>query len=40
MINCYLQDTSKFFEIPDPVHEFTKMWIPDKRYPTNKVRTF
>ena len=30
----------KFFEVPHPVHEHTKIRIPDKRYQTNTVRTF
>ena len=28
------------FEVLHPVQEYTKMWMPDKRYQTNKVRTF
>ena len=33
-------DTDKIFEVPFPVHEYTKMQIPNKRYQTNTVRTF
>ena len=28
------------FEVPHPVHEYTKMRIPSKRYQTNTVHTF
>ena len=30
----------KIFEVPHPVHEHTKMQIPDKTYRTNTARTF
>ena len=33
-------DTDKIFEVLFPVHEYTKMRIPNKRYQTNTVRTF
>ena len=28
------------FEVPYPVNEYTKMWIPNKRYQANTVCTF
>ena len=28
------------FEVLHPVQEHTKMWIPNKRYQTNTIRTF
>ena len=28
------------FEVPHPLHEYTKMRIPNRRYQTNTVRTF
>ena len=31
---------SKIFEVLHPVQEYAKMWIPDKRYQTNMLRTF
>ena len=30
----------QIFEVPHPVHEYTIMRIPNKRYQTNTVRTF
>ena len=30
----------EIFEVPHPVHEYTIMRIPNKRYQTNTVRTF
>ena len=38
MMTCYLRDNIKF--LPHPVLEYTRMWIPDKRYRTNTARTF
>ena len=28
------------FEVPDPVHEYTEMRIPNRKYQTNTVGTF
>ena len=40
MMTCYLRDTDTFFEVPDPMHEYTKMRIINKRYQSNAVHTF
>ena len=35
-----LSSTQLIFEVPYPVQEYTKMWIPDKRYQANTVCNF
>ena len=35
-----LSSTQLIFEVPHPVQEYTKMWIPDKRYQANMVCNF